>query len=278
MEYQVDYELEELVPIVAKLAEKYTGIDSSSITYEKANQLMEAVIYCIHENDMDMIQDEDLSNLEDKTETNNVDEADLKRSAYKANREIRQLERSNAEEAYKTGKNLVKQKVKRALELYHELLPEFDSYGNYYLDQTIKKGMPEFFKWYDVDFEPQNTLLTLDYPVLRELCNLEGIDRIYEYLRCIQLEQRFLGKMKREFVIQCLVKYNSSYKNMVDNLCPAVLMALEERKMQGIVTGQVLTSYETYYEGDEEMIRYLMPAVKEIIIRNSQFVVKGDIS
>lgn len=75
---------------------------------------MEAVIYCIHEgNDMDMIQDEDLSNLEDKTETNNVDEADLKRSAYKANREIRQLERSNAEEAYKTGKNLVKQKVKR---------------------------------------------------------------------------------------------------------------------------------------------------------------------
>lgn len=43
------YEIEELVPIVGKLAEKYTSKESTSITYEKAQQLMEAVLYCIHE-------------------------------------------------------------------------------------------------------------------------------------------------------------------------------------------------------------------------------------
>ena len=41
----MDYEMEELLPIVATLAEKYTGGESSSISYEKAGQLMEAVMY-----------------------------------------------------------------------------------------------------------------------------------------------------------------------------------------------------------------------------------------
>lgn len=45
----MNYELTELVPIVGKLAEKYTSGESTSVTYEKAEQLMEAVLYCIHE-------------------------------------------------------------------------------------------------------------------------------------------------------------------------------------------------------------------------------------
>ncbi len=40
-----NYTMEELVPIVGKLAEKYTAYESTSITYEKAEQLMEAALY-----------------------------------------------------------------------------------------------------------------------------------------------------------------------------------------------------------------------------------------
>ena len=43
------YKMEELVPIVGKLAEKYTAFESTSISYEKAEQLMGAVLYSIHE-------------------------------------------------------------------------------------------------------------------------------------------------------------------------------------------------------------------------------------
>ena len=43
------YEMEELVPIVGRLARKYTSGDSTSISYEKAEQLMGAVLYCIRE-------------------------------------------------------------------------------------------------------------------------------------------------------------------------------------------------------------------------------------
>ena len=45
----MEYTMEELVPVVGKLAEKYTAYESTSITCEKAEQLMGAVLYCIRE-------------------------------------------------------------------------------------------------------------------------------------------------------------------------------------------------------------------------------------
>ena len=44
-----DYEMEELIPIVAKLTERFTSKESTSVTYEQARQLMGAVIYCIQQ-------------------------------------------------------------------------------------------------------------------------------------------------------------------------------------------------------------------------------------
>ena len=43
----MDYTMEELLPVVGKLTEKYTGFSSTSVTYETARQLMEAVLYCL---------------------------------------------------------------------------------------------------------------------------------------------------------------------------------------------------------------------------------------
>lgn len=45
----MDYKMEDLLPVVAELAEKYTSKESTSLPYEKARQLMEAVLYCIRE-------------------------------------------------------------------------------------------------------------------------------------------------------------------------------------------------------------------------------------
>lgn len=135
------YDMEELLPIVGKLAEKYTGIDSTSITYEKAEQLMEAVLYCIRE-----AEDEKPYSLATG-------------------------ERVSAQEMYRFGKAAVERKVQEALGLYHEILPEFSSYGNLCLKETFLNGLPEFFRWYDIEFDPQNTILTLDYSVLRELAS-----------------------------------------------------------------------------------------------------------
>ena len=45
----MDYRMEELIPIVADLAKQYAGCDSTSITYENAQELMQGVIFCLDE-------------------------------------------------------------------------------------------------------------------------------------------------------------------------------------------------------------------------------------
>ena len=172
------YEMEELIPIVAELSEQYTGYESTSITYEKANQLMEAVIYCIHE---------------------------YEQSGGNA----LAAEGVPAKEAYKLGYRLVDKKVREMMEMYHVLLRDFCSYGNIVLKDTVN-AIPEFLKRYDIRYAPQDTILTLDYPLLAgmgEASGRTGIDAVYEYVRCICIEQRFLNQFPETYVIQVLRNY-----------------------------------------------------------------------
>ena len=46
----MDYEMEELVPIVGKLAEKYTSHESTSITYEKSRTAYGGLSYIVFTN------------------------------------------------------------------------------------------------------------------------------------------------------------------------------------------------------------------------------------
>lgn len=261
------YKIEELLPIVAGLAESYTAKESTSITYEKAQQLMEAVIYCIHEcelaEQLSLVSEDGLS----------------------------------AQKMYALGVIRVEEKVRKTLKLYNEIMTCFSSYENACLYDTVAKGLPEFFKWYDCRLEPQNTILTLDYPVLFDLSKQTGIDRIYNYVRCIQLEQTFLNKFSPAFVTGVLSKYDKNYPLMIDNICEIVLMnvichilsgkksadlnfepeeyktlqtmfqkenpnALRERLKNAV---QVLI--RDYYENDENMMEYLCKAIDNISVR-----------
>lgn len=188
----MDYKMEELVPIVAGLAEKYTANESTSITYEKAEQLMGAVLYCIHKAEQD--------------ERNTLISG----------------EGVPARQMYERGLLLAEEKVKMALELYNEMIPGFNSYGNRCLHDTFIKGMPEFFKWYDIRFDPQNTILTLDYPVRKDLSKYMGIDRIYEYILCIRKEQEYLSSFSDDYVREALRGYHSEYEELVENICEIV--------------------------------------------------------
>lgn len=239
----MDEQMDALVKIVGKLAGKYTAGESTSVTYEKAEQLMEAVLYCIRE--------------AEETGENSA---------------LREREKS-VERAYEEGLLCVERKVKAALYLYNEILPEFDCYGNRCLYDTFVKGMPEFFRRYDMQFEPQNTILTLDYPVWKDLSGCSGIDRIYEYIKCIGMEQKFLNMFTKNEVISMLRKYSKQYQSMVDNICEIVFMAVI-----GHVLAEKPLSELTFEEADyiqiqgillradsKEIGRKLKDAIKEMV-------------
>lgn len=186
------YTMEELVPVVAKLAHKYTAGESTSVTYEKAEQLMQAVLYCMDE----------------------VSQQENKKDIVPGSMSPQQL--------YEAGYHLTEQKVKKALDLYHHITKNFLHYDNKCLYDTFLKGFPEFFRWYDIRFEPQNELLTLDYPILKDLSGLRGIDKIYEYLQCIGKEQFFLEKFPESYIREVLEEENSEYKEMIENICEII--------------------------------------------------------
>ena len=269
------YQMEELIPIVGKLAEKYTGIESTSISYEKAEQLMEAVLYCI-------------GKAEDKGPY-----------ALAADGEV------SAQELYRLGKANLEEKVKAALRLYHDILPEFCSYGNPYLKETFLNGLPEFFRWYDVEFAPQNTLLTLDYPVLKDLSLYTGIDKIYEFLVCMKAEQAFLKVFPEDYVKGVLRQYYGEEIDMVDNICEILLLTVSGhilvkkglmeklseadyqnlrhrlREMDLAKAGEQLRAavrkvVETYCEGSEEILEYFAGTFDNLAVRLKNASVYGE--
>lgn len=237
---------EDLVSIVGKLAEKYTSGESTSVTYETAEKLMGAVIYCIREAER--------NGCDSSVGKEPWEEAFSEGGEYGAHAgngmgkraegqtELRAQEEMTAEQKYEKGLEYVEEKTKRALALYNELLPDFLFYENQCLYDTVVKGLPEFFKWYDIRFEPQNTIITLDYPVLRDLSDDSGIDRIFEFIRCIRLEQEFLSAFPTTCVTGWLKKYNREYRETADNICETVL---------GFLFGHVLAGKALENELDE---------------------------
>ena len=161
---QLCYSMEELAPVALELAREFCGHEHSSVSYERAQALMEAVLYCIRE-------------------------LDVSGSNALAGEKLSPMD------AYLAGRQAVIQKFERMQDTYGTLMMDFEDYGLDCLKDTVRKGILAFIRSYDVKFAPQETLLTLDYPVLADLHRLSGIDAVSEYVNCICLEQNFLKKL-----------------------------------------------------------------------------------
>lgn len=183
--------MEELLPVVAKLSVKYTGGMSTSVTYEKAQELMEAVLYCIREYEQEQSSGFELMATEDLS----------------------------VGEIYERGYELVVRKVKKMRLFYNTISKRFCSYGCRNYEDIIRKEIPQFFLRYDPRFAPQKNLLMFDYPILLPLGKLTGIDAVEHYLSSISLEQRFLGAFDEAYVCRILSAYDWNYREQFYNLC-----------------------------------------------------------
>ena len=185
------YEMEELVPLVAILSEKYTSKESTSVSYETARQLMEAVMYCMNEcaSDQTLVSSQRLS----------------------------------AAEAYKYGYEALIQKVKRTQAAYNEMIVDFCGYGNRNYEATVEKAIPGFFLYYNAQFAPQETIITMDYPTICPVTGKSGIDAIETYVKYISFEQKFMGAFQRQYIYEVLERDQADHKNGFDNICRVIL-------------------------------------------------------
>lgn len=269
MKCRNEYELDELVPVVAWLSDKFTSKESSSICVERAQQLMEAILYCINE-----LGDSRL---------------------YLPSTQ----EKISAFEAYHHGYEMVLKKVKDTQETYEKLLHIFNDYGNENLYDTVKKGLFGFFQYYDPRFEPQNTILTMDYPVLNMEFSKKGIDVISKYVDTIYLEQKFLNKLQTDYVQRVLKGFDSNYEKQFFNIsaciCNSIIMnswikdeqivshiddsyellwkllqQYSQLEMSEIFHGYLHLLVLNRYDGNQEFEEYFSYAIEELSFRLSQ--------
>ena len=192
-------------------------------------------------------------------------------------KEVRNVEKNSAKQTYRIGLDLVKKKVTDALQLFNTITEDFYSAGNRVLEDTVLKGMPAFFQYYDAQYAPQDTSLTLAYPVLNDLSACSGIDAIYEYLRCIELEQHFLKESDEQMVLAALERRGFGDPLQIGNLCEAVL----EDRIYSSLQGCKLTDEESEHFHVQllvqlqkafpqtELTAYLEVAIKDILYRYS---------
>lgn len=183
----ITYKIEELLPIVAELTDRYTSKESTSISYEKARQLMEAVLYCIHHCEA----------KEQLVSSNGV----------------------SAREAYQYGYEGLIEKVKKTQIAYNQMISNFSAYGNENYYDTVTKAIPGFFQYYDVRFAPQETIITMDYPTLCPITGSSGIDAIEKYVEYISYEQKFMKALPQQYILEILSGFQAGYKKQFYNIC-----------------------------------------------------------
>lgn len=203
----------------------------------------------------------------------------------------------SVKEQYNIGAKLLSEKVENIRKIFNEISFQFEDFGVKCLYDTVQKGIPQFLKWYDIKFCPQNTILTLDYPLLIDCSFLTGADAVYKYIWAIQTEQIFLGKFDRNYVMLVLEKYNSEYRDMIENICSIVLTNIighiaikkpfndinflygEYLQLSKIFAGKSIPDIENvvkdlikkivsqFYENDMDMLEYLCYETNNIAVR-----------
>ena len=85
---------------------------------------------------------------------------------------------------------------------------------------TTKSG---FFLYYDAQFAPQETIITMDYPTICPVRGKCGIDAIELYVKYISYEQKFMGAFQKQYVYEVLERDQADHKNGFDNICRVIL-------------------------------------------------------
>lgn len=263
------YTLQELLPEVQRLCEKYTGKESTSVTYETAEKLMEAVLYFIRE----------------------------ALGQENGRRVMTGGGKPPASELCALGRRLTEEKTRAALRFYNSLLPGFCSFGSRAYDDTVVKGIPEFFRWYDTELKPQENIVILDYPVLVPLEGYCGIDRIERFLQAVETEQRFLQSFPKGYVEEILREAYPEYETGIMNLCEAVLERLAirylasvcpedlEEKIAETSKDSLQRSLEKFlkefvaksFDREAEIFEYLAACLPDIAVRMQTAAVHGQL-
>ncbi|WP_455540023.1 DUF6179 domain-containing protein [Terrisporobacter sp.] len=179
--YNVQIKISE---ILKDLIMRYTKGQSSSVTVEKAEKLIIGIWYTI---------DAYMKKIESPEES------------------IKTLREEEISYIYERGKNILKEDFIDAKDLYEKVLRNRISTDLTSYNDTLS-GIENFFKYYDLEFEPDENTADIDYPLAFDDWDVVGLYYIKNYLENLYIENQICNKFYSKDIHKILKSYGENYK------------------------------------------------------------------
>ena len=187
-----------LLEILAKQWDIWSRGESSSVPVEKAQDMMHSALFVIG--------------------------VGLKacRSPKQA---AEQLKTQPAALLYESGQQIIRRKLAAARLIQRKITNHLLETPNVFYRSTIVERINGFFKLYRPQLDAHELHITADYPVLAGRPDLDGIEFIEQYLRCIEAENTFCVQFRAQDVHHLLCGLTRDYRSVPVNLFEYVVLS-----------------------------------------------------
>lgn len=192
--------------ILSEQTDKWSRGESSSVPTEKAQDIMASILYVI--------------GIQLKSyETPELAVDILKSEPLKV--------------LFEQGLKLVRRKMAISKHLQKKIIENLLDTPNVYYRSTISDGINGFFKLYRPQFAAHEIHITVDYPIIIGRPELDGIEFIEQYLRCIQAENAFCVHFASQNIHHLLCGLTQDYRSVPLNIFEPVLLSALGLVIQG---------------------------------------------
>ncbi len=175
----------EIAAILKDLIRRYTNGESSSVRTETAEKLMNSVFYAL---------DAYMTSFNDPEQS------------------LVCLKTESILKIYEKGIRLITLCLADAKMLYREIRQKkldvpFEVYNT-----SIDEALPDFFKNYEIVFDAHDTACVLDYPLVFDDMNRQGVYYIRNYLVNLSTETEFCRLFNKEDILKLFINYGRLYR------------------------------------------------------------------
>lgn len=115
-------------------------------------------------------------------------------------------------EVYRQGLTHIKTLLAEAKLLFSEVDKNMLNVPSEVYTDTFDKALPEFFKSYDIYFNAQDTMCSIDYPLIFDDASLQGITYIKHYLTVLKIETAFCSLFPTDDITTLLMGYGRKHR------------------------------------------------------------------
>ena len=189
---------QDTLELLSYVTRRFTGFDSSSVTVDKAQSLLESALFTVG----------------------------VQLKTYPAPDDALQaVLHSGMLSLYREGRRRIDELLARSHAYQSAILENLFPTANRFYAETLIGGISGFFKLYRPDYAAQEMHITADYPTLVQMPALRGIEFIARYLRQLSLENAFLNLFDPALADRLLRAHAPSYAQIPLSLCQPVLCA-----------------------------------------------------